>query len=697
MKIGPIDISYKMIIYTGAIVAEVIALLTLWNANSEIRAESIYRQSVQRGLYDAQQEGVAASIDAVQKVIGYSPKRVDARLYLGALQYRQKEFKAAQKSFEEAAAMPNATAQHKAWALCGAAASSFSAATKEDGAKAGSEAERLFKQASEIKFDNGKRSADALAGLAILAYLRGADKDALTLSNQALEAGDPPALKVLAQVYNIRGLIQAKQGLAREATASFTQAQFLRPDRTDFGESRRLSYLAAVTEKSLTDQQRQDMLAKIERDLSTYGKHQSLALMVIGQAHGSFKSQKDYMKRGYVDAMQAFARAINRDPAELRCYRAKSNLIEDRINDLVQTLTSPISGLKGETPVISAWGGPKTRFAPLDVGAINEIRTLLNEMESLWGIVAERSSGGDKVEARLRQVAAVRRLYWTSQENDIATHKALFDKMVKLCNEIITLDPKSGQGHFTLALVHVDRGDFGAAMTSAKAAKANGLALPEVDRLIEGLALKPEIFDIRPTDKRRWFGTVPLLSGSLRSTSTAYKDVKMQVDGKDIQPIVAGTQVMFVPEENFSMDGSHTVKITITDKFDSVVEFPEFSFGVDKKAPTIKVLPDSGAIEKKPVFNITLGDASGVDASATLVVFKTVKGPQMITRELVKDGKYKIGFPDLKPPVRANTLAGESFVVTPGQELQPGEYSLVITSTDLNGNTATETKTYTVK
>jgi len=702
MKIGPIDVSYRMLIYAGILVAEVIGLWTLWNSNSEIRAESIYRSKVMRGLFDEKIEQVGISIEAAQQVIQYSPQRVDAKLYLGSLQYRQKEFKAAQKTFEDAAAMANATSQHKAWALTGAAASAFSAAGKDDAAKGASDAEKIFKQASDIKLDGGKRSSDALAGLAILTYLKrstASNVEALTLSDQALAAGDPPALKVLAQLYNIRGLIQAQQGKALDATNSFTQAQFLRPERTDFAESRRLARLESVFDTTLGDAQRLELLQKLEREMSTYGKNQPLAWTLVGQGYGSLKTQKDYLRGPYTQALAAFQRAITADATDLRPYRAKSHLIEERLADVAKALSSPLSGMKGESPIISIWGnGPTQRLDSKDSSLHTEIRQLLTDSEATWNTVAERTTGADKLDARLRQLAAVRRLFWLTPDNDVNVRNAALDKMLKLGNEIVTLDAKSGRAHYTLGLVHIERGDFGAALGSMKTAKANGVAAPELDKLIDGLALKPEVLDIRPGDRRRWFGSVPLISASLRSTTVGYKQVKMQVDGKDVEPVVTGTQVLYVPDDNFNMDGSHTVKVSVLDKFENAIDFPEFSFGVDKKAPSIKIIPeDKATVGTKPVWTITLSDASGVDASSTRVIFKTIKGPQMITRDLVKDGKFKIGLADLQPPVRVNSLAGESFRVVPGQELQPGEYALEITSVDLNGNPVTETKRYTVK
>jgi hypothetical protein len=229
------------------------------------------------------------------------------------------------------------------------------------------------------------------------------------------------------------------------------------------------------------------------------------------------------------------------------------------------------------------------------------------------------------------------------------------------------------------------------------AAKEKGMATPELDRMLNELSFKPQVLNVHPAIGRRWFGTVPLISASLRTVSQDYKSVKMQVDGKDVQPTLSGTQCLFVPDESAASDGTHSVKISVVDKHNSVIEFPEVSFGIDKKAPTIKITPDSGEISNKQVWIIALNDPSGIDIPSTFVLFKTIKSAIPVTRELVKEGKYKMGFPDVDPMIKAAALVAETFKVTVGQELQPGEYSLTITCSDSNGNAGSETKTFSVK
>ncbi len=325
-----------------------------------------------------------------------------------------------------------------------------------------------------------------------------------------------------------------------------------------------------------------------------------------------------------------------------------------------------------------------------------EIRKLLTEEDAMWTAALQKvTQTADKVDFKVRQLACIRRLFWLMPEND-PTAPAVLEKAAKLSAEIVALDPKSGVGQFTRGLVLIDKGDLPGALAAMTEAKTNGYDAPNLDELIAGLTRKPKIGEIRP-GARRAFGMVPLISASLHAPAGGIKETKMSIDDKPVEALVSGTQVLYVPEQSSSLDGDHTVKISIIDKKGNTIDFPEFNFGVDKKPPSIKITPEGGAVlPAKAEWTITVGDASGIDPSSTSVVFKTVKGAQSITRELVKDGKYKLGFPDLKPPIKAGSAVGETFRVAPGQDLLPGEYTLTITVGDIVGNVETQTKSFTV-
>ncbi len=57
MKIGSIDISYRMLIYAGSVAGLALALIAFWKGNADIRAESFYRDTIGRGLIADDDQG----------------------------------------------------------------------------------------------------------------------------------------------------------------------------------------------------------------------------------------------------------------------------------------------------------------------------------------------------------------------------------------------------------------------------------------------------------------------------------------------------------------------------------------------------------------------------------------------------------------------------------------------------------------
>jgi hypothetical protein len=705
MKIGPIDVSYRMLIYAGLIAFGAVFLLTTWSSKKELRQESYYRNDILRGLYDDSPEAHSAAVDACRALLSHNPKHIHARLYLGALLMRKKEtpdaLKEAREIFEKLGDDAGAKPEEKAWAWVSAGVAAFNQSETGDANKAAIESEKLFLKALEADKDN----ADAMANLALAQMFKSGSKgvaDTNAWRVKALAAKEPASLKAQAQLHNLEGMSLLESGKPLAALGAFRMARALRPKREDVADNIRMAALAGITLKELPNDERRELLKKIEADLSSYGKNESAAMIAAGRGWMMLKDSPDFMAQNgpFQSATRLLNAAVNKDPQNIQAYYSKSAVLDERVSDLSAKLVSNITGFKGETPALGLWKtSDKLYFATEDGGLLNDLRNTLTMQAELWGQFAERTpKPAEKVEAKLRQLVCLRRLIWSYPEKDAAVQTGIRDRAARVSDDLLKLDPENGAAHYAVGQHLLDKNDFGGAYRELTLAKEKKFNAEGLERLLAGLGRKPEVVDVWPNPQRRWFGARPLIGGTLKvlKGSGPLKEASLLLGKTALTPVITGSQVFYVAEDDAALDGDHEVGISVTDEFGARIEFPKFTFGMDKRPPEIKVAPDDGsAIDPKQLWTISVRDASGIDPAQTQVVLKSVK-PTKITRDLVKEGKYKVSV-DVQPPVKLNTLCGENFQIGPGLDLQPGEYTLEITACDINGNTGTAAKTYTVK
>jgi len=694
MKIGPIDVSVSVLIYIGGFVAAIVVLVALWRANSEIRYEAWHRDTILRAMNN---QDADKGIEACQALIARYPDKVSARLFLGNLLYQQKQFEQAEKEFSEAAAKAT-TPEQKAWALVGRGVAAYMAAAKGDQAKALGRAEAAFEEA----FTADKNCTDALVDLAV-AQLRAGDSAALDKvedhCKQALSAATPPALSAQAQLYIALGLVAMRSGRPLEATANFERAKGILPTWKDADAFRRISMLAAATQKDVEPAQRREMLATCETGLSKFGKEQVTALNALGIGWWLMKGAPE----SYASALTRFQKAMDTDSKDPRAYRNAAGLREDRIAEWAVKLSGP---WLTETPRPNKWLLPEKalplRFVLADRQPLQELSKLLKDTEGVWQKFVDKAAPKpeEKVEAKLWQVSCIRRQAYLLEVTEESQRAALLAKALSLMKDLVALAPENPVVHYTLGMVLYEKEDYTGAYGALKTAEAKGMKTPALQRLLGFLGSKSEILDVRPSKDRRSFGRRPLVGGTLKAPG-APKRVTMKLGDKVVDPVMVGTQVLFVPAGTDLPDGDVTVSISFTDTFERTTECAPFTFSLDLKPPSWSVAPDASApIPPKTVFTITLADRSGIDYGTTKLTLKEVSAKKAGRNiPLISDGRYKTAMPDIDPPRRiGHPLDSESFKVSAGaQELTPGDWELSISVQDQAGNQLSDTKRYTVK
>lgn len=713
MKIGPIDISITLIAYIGGVIAAAVVLMRMWGANKDVRVESYCRDAVIAAMVDSEPEVVNAGADKCEYLLAQNPDKNNVRLYLGVLQMKQKRTLEAQKTFMEVTTQPNATNQEKAWAFVCAGVAQFNAATNDGANKAKLEsaalaAEKLFLQALAVP--ENKENIDALINLGTIQLFKNQPNSFAEMQKYCERANavkGVASLKGQEALYGLNGRIAVNQNKYQEATDAFERAKALNPSAKDLIDSRRYSILGSISQDKMDPAKRQELLEKVMREVGTYGANQAVAQNAIGIGWFRLKPAPDYD----IIALGGFRGAIAADPKDPRGYKNLAALFEDQINDYAKKLSVDITGIRGETPVLNKWivrmDTKAARFQPSDMATIDKIRKLVspdqaNSMERLWKeylTTINPQKPADRVNARLRQLASVRRFAYLLDESNDNQRPSLLQRALELANEVVKDDPNDPAAWFALGQVQIDRKEYLDALKSFKASADKGMNSPELLTLIEQLSRKPELIDRRPDPGRRWYGARPIIGATMvASVGSSGSVVKMKIDDKEVPAEIEGSQVLYFPGDKDLDDGEHTVYLSMKTPFEAKeIVFPPAVFNLDKKPPTVSVSPDvKQPISPKNVWTVVLSDSSGID-TATLTISLTTGMGKGNTKNIIEGGKYKIMQPDLG--VKANSFVDPDKPIKFGFgfDIPNGECRLNITVQDQAGNELKDTRTYNVK
>jgi len=706
MKIGRTDVTVPMLAYSVAVLAGLIALCVMWRSHSELRLESYYRGRILRAMNG---DDPAAGLEACASLLARYPDKTAARLFRANLLYRQGRYNQAEEAFAGVTALAAATSTEKAWAWVGRGVSVFSGESKVERAKSALKAELDFEEALK----ENKDCADALVNRAIVQLWGGkgsALDDAEAYCKQAATAASPPSLEAQGQLYVLRGVINMRKGRPDEASAFFEAAKAILPTWKEAATFQRLSTLGAAVQKDVEPARRRELLKKCESMISQFGGNQAMVLNALGVGWALVKGESEAeQQKAFKSAMGYFQKAMEANAKEPLAYPNAAALREDAIAELAGKLSGPVTGLKGETPPINKWlAGEREalRFPPQDRTTLQEITRILKEIEDIWQKYIDKVAAKppEKVEATLWLASCLRRRAYLMEANQEQERLSLLNKALGLVKEQAAHNPDNPQAQFVLGQCLLEKEDYTQACAAYKAAASKGMKTPELSRILKGVDAKLEVVDTRPPKDRRALGQRPLVGGSLRTMGSlgVIKTVRMKIDDKETEPLLAGTQVFYLPGEKEVYEGEPKVAIVVTDAAGQTVSFPPFAIRLSTKPPSWSVQPESGKElpAGKVVFTVTLASSSGIDFGTLRLVLKQAgkSGPSLV---LVSDGKCKIAMPDLKPPRKAGyPIDSDTFQISIGEQdwkLTPGDWELAISVQDSSGNGLSDAKKYTLK
>lgn len=705
MRIANHEVTPLTLIHVAILgVAAVVVILFSIRSYGKVR-ESWERDTINAALAATEPADIDNGIASCKAMIAADKDRAVLHLLLGTLQAKKGEYKDAREAFEAAGNAKDATSDEKSMAFAAAAA-----CVANDGAKDGkavhiNDALKLNDKAAAIK-----ATPEALAGDALLQSWNESKpiEELDKLVNAALAAQPAPSAQVLDQLYRLQGSILLRQKKNSDATAVFNRDKFVNPFNSLIGKAAQNNQLNEVMDTSLDYAIRAPKIEKLYNDAPAFGKDRSTAILAAALALHTFNKAPNYMAPDgpFTKARTYLNTLIQSDGKDPRAYRALNGMLEERIEELAKDIVTPLSGFRGETKGQGAWDEPLkpgTDIAKEDIERLGKIRQYCIDQENIWQRLYEQSADKkERVEARSRQLLAIRRQIWCTRPNEQTWRDALFTKARQVATDLSILD-ETGYGFWQLALVQIDNGNLGEAFAALGKARERGkFATPEiaadVEKLYSQFNASSEVVDYGPVPNVRQFGTAQVLHATLKLPDGAQQLVsaKIELDGKEKEKLTVGTQIFSIITPDELKGEGHKVKVTAQVGAGTPIVFPEFSLNVDKDAPTWSLAP--GTALPGQSWMIELKDASPIEWGKLSIVLKMVKVTNTIIgdKPVVRDGRYARGIPALN--IKMGDLVRSSPITVAAPEPLPaGDYKILIEVSDAFGNKLKDEKAVTVK
>ncbi len=705
MKIGSLELSISTFVYALILVVILFMVPVVAMSKWAQMREAWHRSTILNAMAEGG-DSVDSGIAACQALIAADGSKAAPRMYLGCLYCLNKNYKDAQEAFDHVQDAAKATPEEKSLALTAEGCAACLAGEK-DGKPGNLElAEGLFKKALEVK-----ETPDALGAMALLKSWK-SEAEAEPFVNKAFVAEPAPSLAMLEQLYRLQGSILAHHHKPGEAGAAFGSVKALNPGNATMDDAARFATLASINEPGLDSAARRTAIEKMTMESSKFGKAEGDALLAIGMAWLSLKKDPEYAAtNGPFDrARLTFRQMLDRNPKDARAYKCLAAMLSERAETLSAELTVPVTGINGEAPHAStSWTAPAAgaehaqpeRYSKEDQTRVNTILALNRDEDAMWERMLRQSDVAkeDKIDAKIRMLACVRRQIWLT-DAEAGQHEALVKRAVEIAGELVALDA-SGRSHQLQALVLIDKGDLAGARASLLEAAKRGPLTPESTKLLAELDVKAKLIDVGPAPAiEREFGAAPLIRATVETPLglSALKNIKVTMNEKQVPATVFGTQILYLPSEADMSGGPKTVQIVAGDSTGSHLEFPKFTFLIDKEPPTWAIDPPAGAVKGDVVFSINLKDESGVDWGTLSAGMRSTKTTAEAPFDVVfvRDGHFSHALPRLNVKTGELVLRSPFKLTAPTETIPSGEYKVWIEVKDVLGNKLKDEKIYTV-
>ena len=705
MRIGNHEVTVSTLLHAAIIAVLTLALLLIaTRAYSSVR-EAWHRDAILASLSESADSTNTAALEqglaACNALIAADPAKCAPLLYKGCIYSKLGNHADAKSAYELAAAAKNATPEEKSIALAAAAS-----AAALDGAKEGrpvhlDDALKLAQKALEAA-----ATPDALAVVAVLKSWQDSSTDSQldALVEKALSASPAPAAASLEQLYRLKSTLLLRAKKPNEARDEVTRVKAINPFNTQVGEVGRNAQLSAILDTSLDPAARRAQIENVSVNSNSFGPRRVEALLAIAMAWHSFSSAPDYLTPDgpFAKARAVLNQLIQSSPKDFRAHRLLAAMLEERIDLAAKELSAPFSGLNGESPRASVWDDASKKseeFSKDDLERLTKIRQYASEEENVWQRVVDQA--GDKkerIEAKTRQLLAMRREVWSTRVADAAWREALINKALAVAYELAALDD-SGKGHWLLSLTHIEKGNLGAAFSALSEARKRGYKTPEVEKLYGSFQSSGELVDYGPAPNERQFGAVQIIRATLKIPEAAtLSNVRLEIDGKDAPKIVLNNQVLSVLDDSKLTGAAHKIKLSADTGPGVSLSIPEFTLNIDKDPPVWKLTPAPGESIQQQVWQVELKDATGVDWGKLNAGLRAVKSQSAVISDLliIKDGRYMRTIASIKAK-SGDPVVASPFGIAPPNDLPPGEYKIWIDVPDTVGNRLKDEKVFTIK
>ena len=717
MKIGPVNLTIPTLVSSGLLVVLSIAVFELYRGSSARRAEGRLEGRIRACAVDAKPARYQEGIDLCADLLKVAPGCVPAHLYMATFQYEMGKHAEAHETYAAAAKLVGASKHHAALACIGAGVSLFSATPAEKRSPVFGAVEDHFKKALELD----PEQPDARANLAILTLWKGAPgapQKAVAEIGSVINGATPPGRYTSARMYNALGVAYGNQGQAAEADGSYQAASGLNPQWKVPTENRSVSVVSGLGLPGLPTSQRMFLIDKYKSNIAFFKPNEYQALNAL--ALGLWRTRRDrelseYLEKGFTEANRLLHRAVVLRGDAPEAHRNLIGIQEDVL--FGDSADIKLSGLLGKLPEKilsrfelrpSPWSPPPP---PLELSketkaVCDRIRTMSGETRKLITHYLTRAklTEGEVLEAHLHSYGlAFVEEQCAHSPSDIVNARNVQQEAV---SKLIEWGAASATAQRLLGAYYLRLKNYPAAKTALARAKDLGSSAEDLTAVLERLSHKPEFFEPRPRRGASFGSGAPLAGISLRiQTCSGPVSAKATVDGREVEALVLGTQVLLPTFNHPLLDGIHKLKINVSDPLGNEASI-ETDWVVDKKAPTLKLVSPEEQDGPVPMWMVLLddGDGVGIDVDSIKAEFLSVgQGTTACRDTLILQGVWqkeiaKLGVKaDERIAAPAEGAKSLELKLAPQRDLTAGTYQLKVTFADKAGNPNTMLRALKVK
>ncbi len=696
MKIGSVDISWRVVALAAAILAALLIDLKLFFEGSRKRAEGFLGERAWRATLDGSPSSMAEAAEYAGKLAEIRPDSFDIRwLHAGALLGAGNHAEA-ERAYAQILNLPKLTRRQKALAWVGRGGAAIAGASGRNIEKGRKAAREAFEKA----LAEDPSCAEAAANLGLLLLHEEDDAGSAERAVKLLEeaAAIPPGREAARQIYNGLGVALARIGRVSESDKYFQMAVDASPKWQVPIENRKVTAVASLPDPNVDDKARVEILERLEAKWPKFGTYEARALNAAGvgwHLRRDVVGPEEYAATIAPKAIRYLTKAWEAKPGDAVTGMNLVAVYERLFADALEQYKISAPDLAADAGPAGPFGRPAADegagLAPaIDAKAASKLSALLTQMETQFSRLYRAKESDKKLRLELAlRIALCHR--WRAAMG-LAPKGASLEAALSILDEAASIAPDDPRLLRASAHAKSVLGKYADAAEELKRYLSAGTIAGEdrkaLDEMIGAVGRPPEVIWIRPVGGR-WWGTRPILSASIavRSCPISLKEshCAVTVNGVAAQHKLVGSEIVCLPAPE-ELKGETVIKFAARDALGNSVE-RQVTLSPDGDPPILSCQPGDGALVDgpRPAFEFSVRDAkSGVDFKSVNLKLTSASDAPAVNLSVIAAGKYKYKFGE----TGSETLMTEKFRISPPLDLAKGKYKWTLQASDASGNSS---------